>query len=98
DLDDALVDDGIAYFTSVTVADSPFVTGYRVLDAFELGVKRLRAYLRGRKVGRETIKKRTAAVTPEQLRPQLNLAGENEATIILARVAGRQQVIVVDPL
>jgi len=98
DLDGALVDDGIAYFTSDTVADSPFVTGYRVLDAFEFGVKRLRAYLRGRKVGRVTIKKRGTAVTPEQLRPQLNLAGENEATIILTRVAGRQQVIVVDPL
>jgi len=98
DLDGVLVDDGIAYFTADTATDSPFVTGYRVLDAFDFGVKRLRAYLRGRKVGRVTIKKRGTAVTPEQLRPQLNLAGEEEATIILTRVGGRQQVIVVDPL
>lgn len=98
DLDAAVVDEGIAYLTTDTRSDTPFATGYRVLDAFDFGVKRLRGYLRTRGVGRLTIKKRGTAVTPEQLRPQLHLAGDAEATIVLTRVAGKQTVIVVDPL
>jgi hypothetical protein len=62
------------------------------------GLKRLKAYLRTRNVGRITIKKRGTAVVPEQLRKQLVLTGTEEATIVLTRVAGNQQVLVVDPL
>lgn len=98
DLGGTLVDSSIAYVTTDTAAQTPFATGYRVIDSFGFGVKRLRAYLRQRQVGRVTIKKRGTAVTPEQLRPQLALRGENEATIVLTRVAGAQQVIVVEPL
>ncbi len=98
DLGGTLVDDGIAYITVNEAVSTPFATGYRVLDSFDFGVKRLRAYLRGRNVGRLTIKKRGTAVTPEQLRPQLHLKGDQEATIILTRVAGQHKVIVVKPL
>lgn len=97
ELQGSLVGDGIAYITSDSALDSPFATRYRVLESFDFGVKRLRAYLRARGVGRVTIKKRGTAVTPEQLRPQLQLSGSGEATIILTRVAGRQSVIVVEP-
>ncbi|GGM12744.1 SAM-dependent methyltransferase [Promicromonospora citrea] len=106
-----LVDPTIAYVTTDSPADlpsarpaepagaqAPIATGYRVLDTMPFGLKRLKAYLRERGVGRVTIKKRGTAVVPEQLRKQLVLTGTEEATIVLTRVAGNQQVLVVEPL
>ncbi len=105
DLGGRLLDRTIAYVTT----DSPapldeagladgLARGYRVLDVMPFGLKRLRAYLRERGVGRLTIKKRGTAVTPEQLRRQLALSGDATATIVLTRVGGSQQVLVVEPL
>ncbi|UFU02360.1 methyltransferase domain-containing protein [Ruania suaedae] len=97
-LDGALVDESIAYITTAGARETPFATGYRVLDSFDFGLKRLRAYLRTREVGRLTIKKRGTAVVPDQLRQQLALNGPEEATIVLTRLRGKQSVIVVEPL
>jgi len=105
ELDGRLLDRTIAYVTT----DSPapvgenglgagLARGYRVLDEMPFGLKRLRAYLRERGVGRLTIKKRGTAVTPEQLRKQLALTGDAEATVVLTRVDGQQRVLVVEPL
>jgi hypothetical protein len=93
-----LVDPTIAYVTSDHRVEVTEASGYRVLDTLPFGVKRLRAYLRERGVGRLTIKKRGTAVVPEQLRRQLDLRGDAEATLVLTRVAGAQQVLVVEPL
>ncbi|MFI2754288.1 SAM-dependent methyltransferase [Cellulomonas sp. P22] len=93
-----LVDRTIAYVTSDMLHPVPTATAYRVLDTLPFGLKRLRTYLRERDVGRLTIKKRGTAVVPEQLRGQLSLRGSAESTIVLTRVDGRQQVIVVEPL
>ncbi|MBT0994379.1 SAM-dependent methyltransferase [Cellulomonas sp. DKR-3] len=93
-----LVDPTIAYVTSDERHATPFATGYRVLDQMPFGLKRLRTYLREHRVGRLTIKKRGTAVVPEQLRRQLDLRGDQEATIVLTRLAGHQSVLVVDPL
>lgn len=93
-----LVDSSIAYVTTDAETTSPLGIGYRVLDAFPFSLKPLRSYLRERSVGRITIKKRGTAVVPEQLRKQLSLRGDEAATIILTRLAGKQSVIVVDPL
>jgi hypothetical protein len=62
------------------------------------GVKRLRGLLRDRGVGRVTVKKRGTAVTPEELRRQLRLRGDGEATVVLTRVAGEQSVLLVRPM
>ncbi len=93
-----LVDATIAYVTSDALVPVPTATAYRVLDTMPFGLKRLRTYLRERDVGRLTIKKRGTAVVPEQLRRQLDLRGSAAATIILTRVAGSQQVLVVEPV
>ncbi|GHS85190.1 hypothetical protein AGMMS50218_02070 [Actinomycetota bacterium] len=98
DVQGRLVDPTIAYVTSDTLGVTPVATAYRVLDVLPFGVKRLRTYLRGRDVGSVTIKKRGTAVTPEQLRGQLDLRGTAAATLVLTRVAGSQQVIVVEPV
>jgi hypothetical protein len=93
-----LVDRTIAYVTADRVVRTPLATGYAVEDVFGFQLKSLRTYLRDRGVGRLTIKKRGTAVEPEQLRRQLRLEGEAEATIVLTRLEGRQSVLVVRPL
>lgn len=108
ELDGRLVDPTIAYVTTDQPAppsavdpdlgQAPIATGYRVLDVMPFGVKRLKAYLRERGVGRVAIKKRGTAVTPEALRAQLSLKGTAEATLVLTRVGGAQHIIVVEPV
>ena len=93
-----LLDATIAYVTTDTLTPSPVATAYRVLDTMPFGLKPLRAALRSRGVGRLTIKKRGTAVGPEQLRRQLDLRGDTEATIVLTRVSGSQQVLFVEPV
>ncbi|MGF0115844.1 THUMP-like domain-containing protein [Promicromonospora sp. Marseille-Q5078] len=99
-----LLDRTIAYVTTDQQAPAPapgiapVATGYRVLDVMPFNLKRLKAYLRERGVGRLTIKKRGTAVTPEQLRSQLAPKGDAEATLVLTRVGGGQHVIVVERL
>jgi hypothetical protein len=58
-------------------------------------LKRLRSLLRSRGVGRLTVKKRGSAVEPEVLRRQLRLRGDEEATVVLTRVAGAPTVLLV---
>ena len=99
-----LLDRTIAYVTTDQPAAppaagaAPLATGYRVLDVMPFNLKRLKAYLRERGVGRLTIKKRGTAVTPEQLRAQLSPKGDAETTLVLTRVGGAQHVLVVEPL
>jgi SAM-dependent methyltransferase len=93
----SLVDPTIAYLTTPDRAATPFATTYEVTDVLPFGLKRLRALLRSRDVGRLTVKKRGTAVEPEALRRQLRLSGDAEATIVLTRVAGEQSVLVVRP-
>ncbi|GAA1974196.1 50S ribosomal protein L11 methyltransferase [Isoptericola halotolerans] len=99
-----LVDRTIAYVTTDAPAAAPssgvapIATGFRVLDVLPFNLKKLKAYLRERGVGRLTVKKRGTAVTPEQLRSQLALKGDAAATLVLTRIAGRQHVLVVEPL
>ncbi|MGP7959798.1 THUMP-like domain-containing protein [Sanguibacter sp. A247] len=103
-----LLDPTIAYITTETISpgwadaaaagDATLATGYRVLDTMPFSLKRLKAYLREREVGRLTIKKRGTAVVPETLRKQLALHGPHEGHIVLTRVAGAQTILVVEPL
>jgi hypothetical protein len=97
-----LLDPTIAYLTGdgpVPAVDGvPVASAYRVLDVMPFHLKRLKAYLRERKVGTLTIKKRGTAVVPEELRSRLALRGPASATVVLTRIAGSQQVILVDPV
>jgi hypothetical protein len=93
-----LVDATIAYVTSDRLVRTPLARGYSVEEVMPFQLKTLRTWLRDRGVGRLTIKKRGTAVEPEQLRRQLRLSGDAEATVVLTRVAGRQSVLAVRPL
>jgi hypothetical protein len=60
--------------------------------------KQLRAALRARGIGTLTIKRRGVEVVPEVLRRRLALHGDNTATIVLTRVAGRGRTLLVEPV
>ncbi len=93
-----LVDPQIAYVTAPSAAHTPYAVGYEVLEELPYAEKKLRAALRERNIGRLTIKKRGVAVVPEQLRKRLALSGDEEATIVLTRVADKATVLSVRPL
>ena len=93
-----LLDPTIAYLTTQHPVATPFARSYAVEDVLPFHVKALRAYLRDRRVGTLTIKKRGSAVDPDQLRRQLRLSGPESATIALTRVDGRPHVLVLRPV
>lgn len=97
-LEGRLIDGSIAYVTADHLTHTPLAKAYAVDEVFSFQLKSLRTWLRDRSIGKLTIKKRGTAVEPEQLRKQLRLTGDNEATIVLTRVAARQSVLVVRPL
>ncbi|WP_067437370.1 class I SAM-dependent methyltransferase [Nocardioides jensenii] len=96
-VDGGLLDEHIAYVTSDASFRSPFARGYRVLETLPYREKPLKAALRERGIGRLTIKKRGVDVVPEQLRRRLDLHGEQEATLVMTRVAGEGTALLVQP-
>jgi hypothetical protein len=92
-----LVDEHIAYVTSDASYRTPFARGYQVVEELPYREKQLRAALRERDIGRLTIKKRGVDIVPEQLRRRLALTGDEEATIVLTRVAGKGTALLVRP-
>jgi len=92
-----LVDEHIAYVTSDQAFHTPFAKSYEVLEELPYKEKQLKAALRERGVGSLTIKKRGVEVVPEQLRKRLDLHGEQDATIVMTRVAGKGTCLLVRP-
>jgi ABC-type Fe3+/spermidine/putrescine transport system ATPase subunit len=84
-----LVDRHLAYVTSDASFVTPFARSYEVLEELPHRERALREALRSRGVGSLTIKKRGVEVVPEELRKRLALSGEQEATIVLTRAAGK---------
>ncbi|WP_249932905.1 class I SAM-dependent methyltransferase [Blastococcus sp. CCUG 61487] len=96
ELEATLVDPTIAYLTSDQAADSPWVTSYRVDEVLPFNLKKLKALLRTRGVGRVVVKKRGSPIEPETLSRQLRGAGSGTATVVVTRVAGAPTVLVCD--
>ena len=92
-----LLDEHIAYVVGEHAFRTPFARSYRILEELPHREKALRAALRERRVGRLTIKKRGVTVVPEELRKRLALSGDEEATIVLTRAAGRGVCLLVEP-
>ncbi len=88
----------IAYLSTSIQVSSPWMRSYRVLDELAFDRKKLKAYLRERGVGVLEIKKRGSDVSPEVLRKEMALKGENAATLIVTRVGDAHRVLVVEPI
>jgi SAM-dependent methyltransferase len=91
-----LVDPTIAYLTSDARADSPWVSSYRVSEVLPFNLKKLKALLRARRVGRVVVKKRGSPIEPETLARQLRGPGSDSAVVVVTRVAGAPTVLVCD--
>lgn len=98
DLGATLVDPTIAYLTSDGRADSPWVSSYRVTEVLPFNLKKLKALLRARGVGRVVVKKRGSPIEPEALARQLRGPGSGSAVVVVTRVAGAPTVLVCEPL
>lgn len=88
-----LADPEIAYVYTDEPADTPYGRRLEITDVLPFSLKRLRALLRERGVGRLEIRKRGSALEPEQLRRDLRLAGPAAASLVLTRVAGAPTVL-----
>ncbi|MEU2613637.1 methyltransferase domain-containing protein [Micromonospora sp. NPDC007271] len=97
DLGGTLADPSIAYLYTDAPVASPFTRCLEVTDVLPFSLKRLRALLRERRVGRAEILKRGSALEPEKLRRDLKLVGEEAASLVLTRVAGAPTVLVCRP-
>jgi len=88
----------IAYLSGDKELTSPWLRGYEVIVNLVFDRKKLKAYLREKKIGTLEIKKRGADITPEQLRRELDPKGPESATLIVTRVDGAHRVLIVKPL
>jgi hypothetical protein len=93
-----LIDPTIAYLSSDGPAASPWVSCYRVAEVLPFNLKKLRALLRARGVGRVVVKKRGSPIEPETLARQLRGPGCGSAVVVVTRVAGAPTVLVCAPL
>ncbi|BFU47010.1 THUMP-like domain-containing protein [Krasilnikovia sp. MM14-A1004] len=82
-----LADPQIAYVYTDEPVDTPLGRRLAVTDVLPFSLKRLRALLRERGVGRLEIRKRGSALEPERLRGDLRLSGPNAASLVLTRIA-----------
>ncbi len=96
-VDGWLLDETIAYVSSLTRTPTPYGKWFEVLESMPFGLKALRERLRAHDAGPLVVKKRGTAVEPEVLRRQLRLTGTREVTVVLTRSAGRQVAMVVRP-
>jgi hypothetical protein len=96
-VDGRLADPEIAYVYADSFSNTPFARCLAVTDVLPFSLKRLRALLRERGVGRVEIRKRGSALDPDGLRRDLRLAGPNAASLVLTRVAGAPTVLLCHP-
>lgn len=97
-LDATLADPDIAYLYADAPAATPYARCLAVTDVLPFSLKRLRALLRERRVGRVEILKRGSALEPERLRRDLKLAGDNAASLVLTRVANAPTTLLCHPV
>ena len=88
------IDAEIAYLTGTTAVDTPFSRCFTIEDSFPFQLKRLRQYLRQRKIGSVTIKKRGSPLDPATLQQQLRLKGDNHRILFLTHVKGEPMVLI----
>ncbi|NJP33206.1 THUMP-like domain-containing protein [Micromonospora thermarum] len=93
-----LADPAIAYLYADSPTPTPFGRCLEVTDVLPFSLKRLRALLRERRVGRVEILKRGSALEPEKLRRDLKLTGNEPASLVLTRVANAPTVLIARPL
>lgn len=94
----AQLDPDIAYLTSARLLPTPFARAWQVQDWMPFSMKRLRAALRERGVGRIVVKKRGSPLTPEELIRAMRLEGDQERVVFLTHLRGRPVAVICFPM
>ena len=97
-VDGHLADPDIAYVWSASASATPFGRCFAVDEVIPFSLKRLRAALRDRGVGRLEILKRGSPLDVEQLRRDLRLSGSGDASLLLTRVDARPVAVIAHPV
>jgi hypothetical protein len=92
-----LADASIAYTWADRPIQTPFARCFAVDEVLSFSLKRLRAALRDRQVGRLEILKRGSALDVEALRKELRLSGPASASLLLTRAAGHPIAVIAQP-
>ena len=93
-----LLSPDIAYLSSETLFESPWLKSYEVIDVLPLDQKQIRKYLAEHEIGIVEIKKRGVDIVPEELRRSLKLKGTGAATLILTKLGDARKTLVVKPI
>ena len=96
DLGATLIDPTIAYLSSDSPADSPWLSSYRIDEVLPFNLRKLKSVVRSRGIGRVVVKKRGSPIEPETLARQLRGPGAASATVVVTRVAGAPTALVCD--
>lgn len=91
------LDPTIAYLTSDDLIPTPFARAWPIEDWMPFNLKKLRAYLRERNIGRVTVKKRGSPLEPESLIRDLKLKRDEEKVLVLTKLQGEPVVLVCSP-
>lgn len=91
------MDDDIAYLTAEQRMETPFARCWEIEDWMPFQLKRLRAYLHARRIGKVIIKKRGSPLQPEALQHALRLRGDEERVLFLTHLRGRPIVVIAIP-
>ena len=94
ELNAAQLDPAIAFLTSDTRVETPFARAWPIEDWVPFHLKRLRAYLRERGIGRVTVKKRGSPLDSERLAHDVRGDGAGHRLLVLTQLDGKPIVIV----
>jgi hypothetical protein len=86
--------DGSTYFTGPCAIEDLALACFEVDEVAPLHVSKLAKHFSARGIGQLEIKKRGIDIDPEKLRRELKLRGDNAATLLVTRVAGRPTAVV----
>ena len=74
----------LAYLTGDKPVNTPLLATFEVVDVLPFDLRRLKAALHARNVGRLEIKTRGVDVVPDELRKKLKPRGDEELTVLIA--------------
>ena len=89
----AAVSAGIPYLTAGAAIEDPAIACFEVEEVLPLQLKQLAKHLRSRSIGQLEIKKRGVDHDPQVVRKQLQLQGNEVATLLLTKLNGKHVTI-----
>ncbi len=84
----------IGYLTGSKLVDEPACQRFAVDEVMPMKIKRVASYLKERRIGRLEIKHRAVELSPDRLRRELKLSGDQSATLLVTRVGEKRIAIV----